>query len=130
MRNSQALAPNGVARLPTAVEQGLTTGGEDRGVLIFRRIAHHYGGSNGRRVVRLYLLSALQGRPRIPIVRRRHVRLEQVRLTMACFPTWTLLLMRGRRCAGQGQFYSETSNVIPICYSLSSRRLAVQNGLS
>ena len=37
----------GVARLPTAVEQGLTTGGEDRGVLIFRRIAHHYDGSVG-----------------------------------------------------------------------------------
>ena len=33
--------------MPTAVEQGLTTGGEDRGVLTFRRIAHHYDGPNG-----------------------------------------------------------------------------------
>ena len=34
------------AWLPKAVEQGLTAGGEDRGVLTFRRIAHHYDGSN------------------------------------------------------------------------------------
>ena len=41
------ISTEGVARLPTAVEQGLTTGGEDRGVLTFRRIARHYDGSNG-----------------------------------------------------------------------------------
>ena len=37
----------GLAFLPEAVTQGLTAGGEDRGVLTFRRIAHHYDGSSG-----------------------------------------------------------------------------------
>ncbi len=37
----------GLAWLPKAVEHGLQAGGEDRGVLTFRRIAHHYDGSSG-----------------------------------------------------------------------------------
>ena len=37
----------GLTWLHKAVEQGLTAGGEDRGVLTFRRIAHHYDGSVG-----------------------------------------------------------------------------------
>ena len=37
----------GLALLLKAVGQGLHADGEDRGVLTFRRIAHHYDGSVG-----------------------------------------------------------------------------------
>ncbi len=40
-----SICAEGLRRLHEAVEQGLTPGGEDRGVLTFRRIAHHYDGS-------------------------------------------------------------------------------------
>ena len=39
------ISAEGLTWLHKAVEQGLTAGGEDRGVLTFRRIAHHYDGS-------------------------------------------------------------------------------------
>ena len=43
--NSPSICAEGLRRLHDAVEQGFSAGGEDRGVLTLRRIAHHYDGS-------------------------------------------------------------------------------------
>jgi hypothetical protein len=45
MEKYPGTSAEGFARLHQAVEQGLQADGEDRGVLTFRRIAHHYDGS-------------------------------------------------------------------------------------